>query len=168
MFGTKTQPIKSGPPARAPIYSEPLLGDEAFLDPEQALRLFCHQLKAQIEISRRWLVGSIEFMCPDVVLRDNRLSAQFMDISKREIGTLSVELEGQWIRLEFTGATFKQQFYAERVYEDWELWPAGSAGMGDAPGQIGKRMQWAQIEAKAWPALDRLAGNGTITVEAAS
>lgn len=167
MFGTKPQTSKSGPPARAPLYAEPLLGEDSFLEPDQALRLFCHQLKAQLEVSRLWMIAGIELICTEVTFNDGKLHASFLGKQNRETSTLSVEQDGRWIRLEVAVSAMKQQFFVERVYEDWELWPNRSPGNGEAPGRIGKRMQWAQLELSSWPELVHFADNGVVTIKAA-
>lgn len=166
MFGTKQEAKKSGPPARQPIYSEPLLGDDAFLEPEQALKLFCHQLKGQLEITGQWSVSRHEVTCIEVILRDRTLEARFLDKAGRNPILMGVTLEANWICIVLSHAAATHEFFVERVYEEWEVWPSGSLGKGEAPGRIGKRMQWAQLELASWPALAVLAENGLVTIEA--
>ena len=166
MFGTKRQVGKSGPPARQPIYAEPLLGDDAFLEPEQALRLFSHQLKGQLEITGKWSVSQHELSCDEVVLRDQKLEARFLEEASRKTVDLKVTLAGNWINIEVSDGAIGHHFFAERVYEEWEVWPSGSSGKGEALGRIGKRMNWAQLELTGWPALAVLADNGLVTIEA--
>lgn len=67
---------------------------------------------------------------------------------------LSVDRSG-WIVVagEIGGAAFTG--YAERIYEEIEIWPAGSAApiADEAPGRMGKRFTWLNLSAEAWPAV---------------
>lgn len=55
--------------------------------------------------------------------------------------------------------------FAEQVWEEYELYPAGfaarrTASDEDAPGRIGKRRNWLSIQAADWPALAPFANEG--------
>lgn len=50
--------------------------------------------------------------------------------------------------------------WLDRPYEEFEFWPEGVAIPGrtiDAPGRIGKRRNWINLSAAAWPQLARFA-----------
>lgn len=51
--------------------------------------------------------------------------------------------------------------YADRPYEELDIWPAGAAfpprRPEDAPGRMGKRITWLVLDSKTWPALAPLA-----------
>ncbi len=51
--------------------------------------------------------------------------------------------------------------WLDRPYEEYELWPEGDAiptrRNVDAPGRIGKRRNWINVSAAAWPQLARFA-----------
>lgn len=51
--------------------------------------------------------------------------------------------------------------YLDRVWEEYEFHPPGAAnsqqGNADAPGRIGKRRNWINIDVRLWPALEPLA-----------
>jgi hypothetical protein len=51
--------------------------------------------------------------------------------------------------------------YLDRVWEEYEFHPAGAANRpesdADAPGRMGKRRNWINIDMRLWPALEPLA-----------
>jgi hypothetical protein len=51
--------------------------------------------------------------------------------------------------------------WLDRPYEEYEFWPEGAAIPGgrtiDPPGRIGKRRNWINLSAAAWPQLARFA-----------
>ena len=52
--------------------------------------------------------------------------------------------------------------YAERIWEEYELWPPGAAaapGM-ESPGRMGKNRSWVSISAAGWPVLAGIANDG--------
>lgn len=155
-------------PLRAPVYSEPLLGDDAFLEPQEALHLFCHQVKVQLEISRHWLVGLHSVECFEAVNRNSSLQCRFLAGPERLAVSLSVFLADDWICATVSTEVSSTAFFVERSYEDWEVWPAGSAAEGDSPGSISRRMHWVQLDPAAWPILEKLNASKLVTIEAAS
>ena len=58
-------------PIRPAIYGEPLLGDAAFLEPEQALQLFCLQLLSQFEINPFWQAGTVKAECLKAIMTED-------------------------------------------------------------------------------------------------
>lgn len=66
---------------------------------------------------------------------------------------LSVDASG-WIAANYGGV----RAWIDRPYEELDLWPENTAARAsEAPGRIGKRMNWLSLDAKAWPVLAPLA-----------
>ena len=53
--------------------------------------------------------------------------------------------------------------YIDRPWEEYDIWPAGAVfparRTADAPGRIGKRLNWIVLDSRAWPALAPLANS---------
>lgn len=154
-------------PLRPPIYAEPLLGDEASLTPDQALRRFCHGVKIALELDRKWQCGAHVADCYDCVIRDDGLHAALIVEPEGQRLALVITLQDDWIVARLAMNDRQARFFIERVYEEWEIWPERALGDGEAPGRISARLAWAQIEAAAWPGLVALAAGGLITAEPA-
>lgn len=78
--------------------------------------------------------------------RDGRRSSGMLVLTPRDDG---------WVEAEVTIAgTSWLTARCELVYEEVELWPPGSEGVGEAPGRIGKHGTWAQIDSGRWPQID--------------
>lgn len=50
--------------------------------------------------------------------------------------------------------------WADRPYEEYELWPGGAAKAPDSPGSMGKKRNWLSLNTNAWPQLRELADGG--------
>lgn len=71
-----------------------------------------------------------------------------------------------WVRVEvFIGPFRVFLAYFDRVWEEFDLWPSGSTGDGEAPGRVGKRKNWVNLSAAAWPQLRRAGGEDYFAVE---
>jgi len=51
--------------------------------------------------------------------------------------------------------------YAERIWEEYELWPPGAVAGFDveSPGRMGKHRSWVSMSAAGWPALAAIANS---------
>ncbi|SMH49576.1 hypothetical protein [Mesorhizobium australicum] len=72
-----------------------------------------------------------------------------------------------WVKVEvFLGAFRVLVAHMDKVWEEFELWPSGATEKTiDPPGRIGKRLDWINLAPSAWPALARLAGDHTFSIE---
>lgn len=157
------------PPSRKPIFADPLLGDEAYLLPETAFQIFADMLEFELAETGIWELGSVQFVCNSVVAQSLLLEAEFAPLHGGATVQLSVSLEPEgWIKAVISAAPGEYAFYIERTYEEWDVWPTLSSGRGDAPGRIGKRLSWAQIEVAAWPGLHSPDGGPFATIEPAA
>lgn len=148
-----------------PIYADPLLGDNASLLPETAFQVFAAGLEFELSESGIWEFGSVQIVCNTVISQDRLLQAEFAPRHGGDMVRLKISLEtGGWIRAVISAASFEYRFYIERVYEEWDVWPPCSSGHGDAPGRIGKRLSWAQVETAAWPGLQTPDGGPLATI----
>ena len=76
---------------------------------------------------------------------------------------MSVHPSG-WIEARVTvGDHAPYSFFIERIYEELEIWPAGSPCEATDSGRMGKRCTWVQLEAAHWPDLAFLAEGSFIT-----
>lgn len=71
-----------------------------------------------------------------------------------------------WTRIDaIVGGETVFTAYLDRVYEEFDLWPPGASGAGEAPGRIGKRQTWASLSADAWPVLRAMTGEDFLAIE---
>ena len=155
-------------PIRPAIYGEPLLGDAAFLEPEQALQLFCLQLKSQFEINPFWQAGTFKAECVNAAMREDGFQAMFQVVDTLEKVSLDVGLSDGWICATIGFEGFNYRFFIERVYEDWEVWPPKSSFSGDSPGSISAKMHWAQFDLSALHPQPLETEGAILTIEAVS
>ena len=159
------QDYKSEAPLRTPIYGEPLLGDEAFLEPVQALQLFCSQLECLLDINPLLTIGAVKIECIKTAVSDEGLQAKFLVNDTQAQASLNIVLAGDWIcaTVEFERSHFR--FFIERVYEDWEVWPPQASAEGDSPGTVGAKLHWVSLDVSAWNGLSRETERQFLTVE---
>ncbi|MCO5164346.1 MAG: hypothetical protein M9939_24970 [Mesorhizobium sp.] len=72
-----------------------------------------------------------------------------------------------WVKVEvFLGAFRVFVAYLDKPWEEYDLWPSRAVEKTDeVPGRIGKRRNWANLSAAAWPALAHVADQGWFSVE---
>lgn len=154
------------PPPRPPLYFDASLGGEASLSPASAF----HQLAfgMEIELSGASYVqhNTRKFRCARLRRSPDQFAAEFELGSSKGMLQLEISLaQSGWIMARLLSRFFECTIYMERAYEEWDLWPAGSDGRGDAPGRLGKRLNWAQLELKDWPDLAMLGSGPWLTIE---
>lgn len=146
-----------------------MMGGDASLSPEVAFHIFVNGLELGLEASKSWKLGNLQFGCSGIETSGQFLEADFVsdDGQKRARFQVSLDQTG-WIKAAVSATHAEIIFYIERTYEEWDIWPANSAGQGEAPGRISKRFSWAQFEAVSWPEFSPPDGGQFITIESDS
>lgn len=163
----------SGPPARLPFHFEPVWGEDHVVTPSETFGTMAGRLETSLKPGGVWRVGPWRFELVDLPrAAPDRLDAAFRawrdDASGHSVPVslaISVHPSG-WIEAAVNvggGAPFL--FYVERVYEEFDIWPAGSGCSVEETGRMGKRCSWVQLKAGEWPELAALVEDGFITVE---
>jgi len=143
-------------------------------DPALASAYYAGDFARHIASEPRWLAsGGWEIAPAAVTEKDGQHGTAF--IARHEATGRSVEGlvaftpdPSHWVRVEvFLGADRVFLAYMDHVWEEFDLWPSGAAPQtGDeSPGRIGKRRNWANLSATAWPALAALAEEGFLAIE---
>lgn len=149
------------PPRFAPEFFNSLSGgQETFADGAYGLAL---DLDSTARCDRDWIIESAGDrplrLTPIVCSRDGaRIGFESPGVSG--VITLTPHASG-WVKVvaEIDDRPVFTAF-AERVWEEYELYPAGRPERvveEDAPGRIGKRRSWITLSAAAWPQLAPLA-----------
>jgi hypothetical protein len=145
------------PPGFAPDFFDRASGGQE--PPDLALRRFATDLEATARENPAWVIdtagGRPVRLSP---ARDGAVA--FESLGVQGTVTLSAGAAG-WVRLTVTidGAVAFAAF-AERVWEDCDLYPPASPGRAmqeNAPGTLGRRRNHLSLSARAWPQLAPLA-----------
>jgi hypothetical protein len=140
-------------------------------DPALAAAWYAQDFPHRIVHEAKWLAtGGWEIVAGEASSKGTVYSAAF---TARRAG---VEVAGRvafspdpshWVKVEvFLGAFRVFVAYMDRVWEEFELWPSGATEKTvESPGRIGKRLDWISLAPSAWPALARLVGHQTFSIE---
>jgi hypothetical protein len=81
-------------------------------------------------------------------------------------GTLRLQADpSNWVRADvFVEGTPVFTGFFDRVYEEFDIWPPGASGEGEAPARIGKRMNWVGLSIEPWPRLAAIASEGGVII----
>jgi hypothetical protein len=156
------------PPRFQPSYFDMLGGRPEGLPPAEGAAAVIDDLVSGINLERGWRISSHH----DLELR---LSAEQTGRGQAVIrigaGALRATLmltidDSGWVVAEAGG----QRAYLCQPYEDYEIWPDNAATADpseEAPGRIGKRRRWINLQAASFPQLGALANeHGWIVAEA--
>ncbi|OWU84491.1 hypothetical protein ATO6_12455 [Oceanicola sp. 22II-s10i] len=171
-MGSGTEPL--GPPARDALYFNSATGLE-------------HAGDSEAEAEAHWLIESIAGMLgadgPDWVIEDGdrkigKLSLSLIRKQSQQGAALSLKVGRRgwtvtmsvaarhWVEIAVSTGAAEFVAYAERQYEEIELWPAGHRGeaWSISPGRMGKRYTWISLTAEGWPEIAGVAPSGVLNL----
>jgi len=159
------------PPQRPPILNDSFAGTENVPSRETLVTL-CHRLSFALGYDGPWVVGGWQVSLVEVRQAEytHPLEADFRiaredDREMRAALRVDIHPSG-WIEARVTvDGVGEKSFFIEHVYEEFEIWPAGSPCEAVDSGRMGKRCSWLQLEAEFWPDLAFLAEGRFITLE---
>jgi len=140
-------------------------------DPELAARYYAGDI-AEAFARARWRSSSGWTIVPGARRHEGDRHEVDFDASHparpgAAAGTLRLAPDpSNWVRADvaIAGETYFTGFF-DRVWEQFDIWPAGADGDGEAPARIGKRKNWVGIDIAFWPRLEPIADEGGLIIE---
>lgn len=161
----ETTPESSRPPTAPPSWFDCLTGNEE--KPDLAAAAALDDFAAAIRLAPHWRLetgsgGTIALrICSH--RRGSRVEMMADLAGERMQIALEPDASG-WLSIAARcGGQEVFRAWLDRPYEVYEFWPEGAAILPlrttEAPGRIGKRRNWVNLSAAAWPPLARFANS---------
>ncbi len=154
-------------------YEFEFLSTEEGDDPALAAPVYAEDLARHIAGKPKWLATGGWEIEPGPAghtgaVHSTPFVARHPDSGRTIEGRLALSPDpSHWVKVEvYLGAFRVLVAYLDMPWEQHELWPSGAPEKTDeAPGRIGKRRDWTNFSAAAWPVLERFAEQGWFNVE---
>lgn len=153
---------REGPPAVPPSWFDGLTGG---IPPAAAAAAALDRFADALRLAPRWMLETGSGGGVTLRVRSHCRGKRLEFLAERAGETVEIALEPDpsgWLSI---AATYRGRAvfsaWLDRPYEAYEFWPAAGAVPErrnvDAPGGIGKRYDWINLSAAAWPQLARFA-----------
>ncbi|MGB6117610.1 MAG: hypothetical protein WBF87_05255 [Mesorhizobium sp.] len=141
--------------------------------PHLAAPVYAEEMARAVVYEARWIVTGGWIVTPGEINGRNG-SHRVAFTAGHEATRRSVSGEiifsadpSHWVKVEVYLGPFRVFLaFLEHVWEEFELWPADSPADGESPGRIGKRKNWVNLPASAWPQITHVSGEDYLAVEA--
>ena len=127
-------------------------------DPMLAAAAYAGDFARAVAGEARWIAtGGWKILPGDVTVKGGAHRVAFTASKAASDQSIAGEIvfapdSSNWVKVEvFVGPFRVFLAFFDRVWEEFDLWPSGASGDGEAPGRVGKRMNRASLSAASWP-----------------